>query len=471
MRKPLIAFGAIAALLLSACTLPSTPPSGAQARENAKVCAVDETPGWADVAQSQVTALNAVLNPGGQSGSGSQSGAGSRAGQPQQSGGQPGSAQSGVNAQSGANPQSGGGQSGASAQSAAGASQQSGALAQSGAAQSGAAQSGAQSGDLILFDKEKTTASAPAWDAIRFMGVDPLAGAVATTAQSLGVEWAFADGPEGVAELVEAKCTLIIGRGPGVATAMAQARDTGAAMDMALLGTSAVDKEGTAIAPEKIRILDPRTRETAFLAGLTAAGLTSTGTVGVIGAGNDSLVKAEMDAFAQGVEHYNATYGSAITVNGWDRVAEKGSILDAPASAGQVATALAPGVQSGMDIVMPITGSGDEGALTALAASKAPRHHIVWASESVPPNTDAILLQLEDDIPALVSGTINDSVNGAFSGGVKSISLADGGVRLLPGVRVETLMSPELKALVAKTRADITSGTLPITTKWDPKGE
>jgi basic membrane protein A len=73
-----------------------------------------------------------------------------------------------------------------------------------------------------------------------------------------------------------------------------------------------------------------------------------------------------------------------------------------------------------------------------------------------------LLSSVQKKIDVAVFKTIQDVVNGAFTGGTVTYSLADGGVDLAPFHDHDSLVSQSLKDEIAQAKADLISGALTV---------
>ena len=92
------------------------------------------------------------------------------------------------------------------------------------------------------------------------------------------------------------------------------------------------------------------TDQAAFLAGYLAAGMTETGTVGTFGGLEIPTVTIFMEAYAQGVAHYNEVHGTDVQVLGVDFFVGNFESTDDGRRAGESL------MDEGADIIMPVAG-------------------------------------------------------------------------------------------------------------------
>lgn len=211
---------------------------------------------------------------------------------------------------------------------------------------------------------------------------DEIREAIASVAVATGADTRFAEGEEGIASLLNESCSLIIATDSLLATAVSDAARAHPDIDFALLGARFVDERGNAASPDNGICVDLRATQPAYLAGITAAGMTTTGSVGALGGLGDDATLAMIDAFAQGVEAYNLTHGTSVNLVGWNPATRTGTIVDAPGSTAQVQAGVADMIAAGADIIMPIAAGFNEGAVAAIHEAGAPGVRLIWATAS-----------------------------------------------------------------------------------------
>ncbi|WP_324649706.1 BMP family ABC transporter substrate-binding protein [Georgenia sp. H159] len=208
------------------------------------------------------------------------------------------------------------------------------------------------------------------------------------------------------------------------------------------------------------------TAEAAFLGGYLAAGMTETGTVATFGGLPIPSVSIFMDGFVDGVAKYNEDNGADVTVLGWDKEAQDGTFSGGFEDQGQ-GQALTEGfIAQGADIIMPVAGPVGLGA--AAAAENAGNAWIVGVDSDWTQSTDyadIILGSVVKEIGAGVFETIEEAVNGSFSGEPYVGDLANGGVSLALGTaEVPQELQDQLDAL----QEQIVSGELMVESPNSP---
>ena len=122
-------------------------------------------------------------------------------------------------------------------------------------------------------------------------------------------------------------------------------------------------------------VVNVKASEAAYLAGYASAGMTTTGTLAVVGGSRDNVTSSQMDAFAEGVDAYNLAKGTSITILGWNNGTKEGTYVD---SAEQVEATTADFIAQGADIILPIAGDNNVGAARAVTAAANPMVRLVW---------------------------------------------------------------------------------------------
>ena len=159
--------------------------------------------------------------------------------------------------------------------------------------------------------------------------------------------------------------------------------------------------------------------EGGFLAGYIAAGITTTGKVGVFGGFPIPPVTAFMDGYALGVEWYNSAHGTSVEVLGWDPDTQLGLFtfdFTDPATGGALARLL---YDMGADTVFPVAGRAGFGAIeeAALLVAAGDEARVIgvdtdWSEQFGDPDRVILTSVLKDFGPpvfnqaeALVAGT------------------------------------------------------------------
>ena len=196
---------------------------------------------------------------------------------------------------------------------------------------------------------------------------DPVARALADAANNASITYQAGSGEAAPASLVASGCTLIVGTDSTTASSISEA---------ALVGASFTDAKGNPTSLKNGSVINVRASEAAYLAGYASAGMTTTGTLAVIGGSRDNVTASQMDAFAEGVDAYNLAKGTSIAVLGWNNAAKDGTFVD---SAENVEATAANFIAQGADIILPLAGENNAGAARAVTAAGNPMVRLIWS--------------------------------------------------------------------------------------------
>ncbi len=213
-----------------------------------------------------------------------------------------------------------------------------------------------------------------------------------------------------------------------------------------------------------VRGLAFQTDQAAFLAGYLAAGMTKTGKVASFGGLQIPTVTIFMDGFEAGVKYYNQKHNTSVVALGWDSKAQTGVFVGNFTSTDDgknTATSLA---QEGADIIMPVAGAVGLGSAAYCQTAGTCLIIGVDTDWFVSSNEYASveLSSVQKKIDVAVLKTIQDVVNGKFTGGTVTYALADGGVDLAPFHNFDSQVPQTLKDELTQVRADINSGTVTV---------
>jgi basic membrane protein A len=208
------------------------------------------------------------------------------------------------------------------------------------------------------------------------------------------------------------------------------------------------------------------TDQAAFLAGYLAAGMTETGVVGTFGGINIPPVTIFMDGFAWGIDHYNATNETSVTLLGWDPETRQGlftnnfdSLDDGRAFAQNL-------YDEGADIVLPVAGPVGLGS-AALANELGPDLLKIIGVDADLYVTDAqnghvYLTSVTKRMDATAFEVIETAMRGDFEGGILLGTLDNGGVALAPFHDMDALVPQTLKTQLDSLQSQIIAGDLMV---------
>ncbi|MCK8483925.1 BMP family ABC transporter substrate-binding protein [Aliiroseovarius sp. S2029] len=206
------------------------------------------------------------------------------------------------------------------------------------------------------------------------------------------------------------------------------------------------------------------TDQAAFLAGYLAAGMTKTKILGTFGGINIPPVTIFMDGFVKGVNHWNETKGDSVVVLGWDLETREGlftnnfdNLDDGRAYAQNL-------YDEGADIVLPVAGPVGLGSATLADELGVDKLKIIGVDADLyftdTERQHVYLTSITKRMDATVTRVIEDTMKGAFSGGVLVGTLENGGVDLAPFHDMGSAVSDGLKAELDALRAGIIDGSI-----------
>jgi len=213
-----------------------------------------------------------------------------------------------------------------------------------------------------------------------------------------------------------------------------------------------------------VRGLAFQTDQAAFLAGYLAAGMTKTGKVGTFGGIKIPTVTIFMKGYQAGVMYYNKKHNTSVQVLGWDDAKQDGLFtgnFNSTDDGKSFATSL---VQEGADIIMPV--AGPVGLGSAAYCQTSGKCLIIGVDTdwfvSSPDYASIELSSVQKKVDVAVFKTIQDVINGKFTGGTVTYTLADGGVDLAPFHNFDSQVPQSLKDEIAQAKADIISGAITV---------
>ncbi|GLY25232.1 BMP family ABC transporter substrate-binding protein [Micromonospora sp. NBRC 101691] len=215
------------------------------------------------------------------------------------------------------------------------------------------------------------------------------------------------------------------------------------------------------------------TAQAGFLAGYLAAGMSKSKKVGTYGGMKIPPVTIFMDGFADGVAHYNKTKSATVQVLGWDKATQNGSFTNDFVKQDEGKKVGDTLVAQGADIVMPVAGGAGLGT-TAAAQASGGKYNTIWVDvdgcESTP-NCPAIISTVVKNIPDAVKEAVVKAAKGEKLEAAPGYlgTLANNGVSLAPFHDFDSQVPAELKAELDKLKADISAGTVQVTSPAQPK--
>jgi basic membrane protein A len=213
-----------------------------------------------------------------------------------------------------------------------------------------------------------------------------------------------------------------------------------------------------------VRGLMFQTDQAAFLAGYLAAGMTTTGKVGTFGGIALPTVTIFMKGYEAGVKYYNQKHSTSVAVIGWDNATGEGLFTGNFNSTDDGRSFATSMVQENVDIIMPV--AGPVGLGSAAYCQESGKCLIIGVDadwyDTAPEYKSVELASVLKKVDVAVFKTIQDVVNGTFTGGTVNYTIADGGVDLGPFHDFDSQVSADLKAEIAQAKQDLIKGTLTV---------
>ncbi|MHC6175695.1 BMP family lipoprotein [Glutamicibacter sp. X7] len=217
------------------------------------------------------------------------------------------------------------------------------------------------------------------------------------------------------------------------------------------------------------------TAQAAYLAGYVAAATSKTGKVATFGGIKLPTVTIFMDGFADGVAKYNEDKGKDVKVLGWDKKSQDGTFTGDFEKQDKGKQTTKNLIDQGADVVMPVAGPVGKGAAVAVTdAVKAGKDvKLIWVDSdgflTAPDYKEVMLTSVIKTMDAAVEEVIKSDIEGNFDATPYVGTLENGGVDIAPFHDLESEVSEETKAEVAKLKEQIISGELKVESDASPK--
>jgi basic membrane protein A len=197
-----------------------------------------------------------------------------------------------------------------------------------------------------------------------------------------------------------------------------------------------------------------------MLAGYLAAGMTTTGVVGVYAGINIPPVTSFSDGYYMGIMAYNDAHGTSVTLEGWDPVATTGLFTGDFFDTDKGRTMTEVLLDAGADIIMPVAGPVGAGSLAVMNERDAGLLIGVdtdW-SAFFPDDAEYVLGSAMKRMDIFVYNTIEAAVLGTFEGGLFFANLENGLVGLGIGSEFLDVVPADLVAEIDALAAQIIAG-------------
>jgi basic membrane protein A len=213
-----------------------------------------------------------------------------------------------------------------------------------------------------------------------------------------------------------------------------------------------------------VRGLAFQTDQAAFMAGYLAAGMTKTGKVATYGGLPIPTVTIFMKGFEAGVKYYNTQKGTTVQVLGWNNATSEGVFANGFESTDdgrQLATSF---MEEGADIILPV--AGQVGLGSAAVCKETAKCLVIGVDadwfDTAPEYKEVLLTSVLKKIDVAVYNTIKDAVEGTFTGGTVTYTIADGGVDIAPFHDFDSVVTAEMKAELETIKAALIDGSLTV---------
>lgn len=263
--------------------------------------------------------------------------------------------------------------------------------------------------------------------------------------------------------LVAQGCSAIASVGFALAPATVEAANANPDIDFILIDDAAdTDFDGTKDA-ETVKPLLYDTAQAAFLAGYLSAGYSEAGKVGTFGGQEFPTVTIFMDGFKQGVDYYNETKGTDVSVIGWD--GETGSFTGGFSAGPEAKTVAQNIIDQGVDVLLPVGGPIYQSALQAIKEDGGDIALIGADAdlfESDPTTADYVLTSILKNMHLSTYEAIMASANGEFDPEAYIGTLENEGVGIADLHNFADKVDPALLEEVNALQEQIISGELEV---------
>ena len=295
---------------------------------------------------------------------------------------------------------------------------------------------------------------------------------------NLGIEYTFvesqteADYAPFLQEFVAQDCDLIVPAGFNFGPATVESANANpdqlyAIVDYDIWDFSVDPPEDVVL--DNVRELTYQTDQAAFLAGYLAAGMTKTGKVATYGGVLFPTVTIFMNGFTAGVRAYNQDNGTNVEVLGWDAEKQEGTQISTDPAVGFDNSAEGRRVTEdfiaeGADIILPV--AGPTGLGTIAAAEDAGDVSVIWVDDdgcvAIPDSCGIFLTSVQKNMNVSVFETMQDVIEGTFTGGLYVGTLENSGVAISPYHDLESQVPQELQVKIEELQTGIIDGSVSV---------
>ena len=300
------------------------------------------------------------------------------------------------------------------------------------------------------------------------------AGAQTAKSSKVSVEYlpatASADFAPNIKKFVDKGCTIIIGVGFSISSAIVDSAKLNPKIDYAVVDDAGLDHgpNGDQYPGKKIpniKALQFATDQSSFLAGYLAAGFSKTGKVATYGGAAYPSVTIFMDGYAKGVAYYNKVKGTSVKVLGWDPAKPSTGTFVGDFSSSNIALQISKSFeQQGADVIFPV--AGGLGAATAGQSLKDHKSVTIWVDSDgynvVPQFRSILLSSVVKGVGTSVTSVIKDVAANKFNGNDYLGTLANRGTYLGPFHDLAKKIPGKLQNEIRTIAKDIQSGKLKV---------
>ena len=274
-----------------------------------------------------------------------------------------------------------------------------------------------------------------------------------------------ADYAPNIKKFVDEKCTIIIGVGFLINSAIVAAAKANPSVHFAIVDQDGLDHgadgsvyPGKAIA--NLKSIQYQTDAPSFQAGYLAAGFSKTGKVATFGGMGFDTVTIFMDGFARGVAYYNKVKGKKVEVLGWD-VAKKDGTFVGNFSDQAKALQISKNFElQGADVIFPVAGGlGQATAGNSIASKKSV---VIWVDSdgyvAAPKYKSVLLTSVVKGVDVGVKSTIAEEASGKFTNTPYLGTMKNNGTYLAPYHDLIRKVPAALRAEVTKLGTDLRNG-------------
>ena len=198
--------------------------------------------------------------------------------------------------------------------------------------------------------------------------------------------------------------------------------------------------------------LNYKANEGSFLVGAIAGLKSESGQIGYIGGVDVPLLREFEAGYVAGIHAVNPD--AAVSIN---YISEDIGGFNQPDKAKEIALTQ---YASGVDVIYTVAGGS---GLGVLQAAQEQGKYVIWVDSNgnhLAPGT--VLTSMVKQIENSLYSVINETINGAFTGGIRYQGLADGGVDYALDEYNRSELSDEIIATVESLRAKIISGEIVV---------